>query len=254
MFFVLSKTLHYLTIPLVIIVGLLVWSTFIKNEKLKKSFFRVGLMLLLFFSNEFIANEVMRAWEVAPTHYNKINKHYKIGIILSGFTKYRKEYSDRVFMGLDRVTHAVQLYKAGRIDTLLISGGHGDQGYNSEPSEAEQVAKILLIMGVDESDIILEPVSRNTHESSLAVAKLLLSTIKPEECLLITSGNHMRRSRACFIKAGFAAQTFSTDLLSHETEYTFEKIIIPSANALWHWQIISKEIVGCIMYKVMGYI
>ncbi len=254
MFFILSKTLHYLTIPFVIIVGLLVGSVFVKKENLKKTLFRVGLLLLLFFSNEFIANEAMRAWEVPPTHYNKLNKHYKIGIILSGFTKYRKEYDDRVFMGLDRVTHAVQLYKAGVIDTLLISGGHGESRHNLEPSEAEQISKILAIMGVDKSAILLEGISRNTHESSIAVGKLLRPTTKPEECLLITSANHMRRSQACFKKAGFAVQSFSTDLLSHETEYTFEKIIIPSTNALWYWQLLSKEIVGCVMYKIAGYI
>ncbi len=253
MFYVLSKILHFLTIPFVIIIGLFVFSASTKNERKKKLLFKIGLVLMLFFSNDFIANEAMRAWEVAPVRYSSLKKHYKVAIILSGFTKIHADYDDRIFLGLDRVTHAVHLYKIGVIEKFLISGGSGTL-VKKRLLEADQIAQVLEIMGVSKDDILTESISRNTHESSIEVAKILTPQVKPEDCLLITSANHMRRSQACFNKVNFPAQAFSTDLLSHRTEFTFEKIVIPSTNALWFWQLLFKEVIGCIIYKAAGYI
>lgn len=252
MFYFLSKILQFLTIPFVLIVGVLIASSFVKKERPKRILFRLGLGLLLFFSNDFIANEVMKAWEIPPVRFKDLEKHYSYGIVLSGFTRLHEDYDDRVFLGLDRITHAVQLYKAGVIDTLLISGGQGTLA-KKRMLEAEQIEQVLLIMGVDKTRIRKESKSRNTHESAVAVAAFL-QNVNPKQCLLITSGNHLRRAKACFDKAGFSAQPFATDLISHATEYSFEKFVVPSTNALWLWQVFFKEAIGFIAYKVMGYV
>jgi uncharacterized SAM-binding protein YcdF (DUF218 family) len=252
MFHFLSKVLGYFTIPFVLITGILMISVIVKKKETKSFLFKLGLGLLLFFSNKFIANEVLRLWEIAPVSYSKLDEKYKVAIVLSGFTKLHDDYNDRVFLNLDRVTHSVQLYKKGIIEKFLISGGQG--GIKGERLlEAEQIEQVLLIMGVSANDIMKELNSRNTHESSIEVAKILRG-VDPKTCLLVTSASHMRRSTLCFKKAGFPAQPFSTDLISHTTDYSFESIVIPSTDALWYWQVISKEIVGCVAYKIMGYI
>ena len=153
MFFILSKVLQSLTVPFVTIAVLLVITAFTKNEKRKKILFRVSLILLLFFSNDFLASKAMRFWEVQPTPYQSITKHYKVGVLLSGFTVYDKEYPDRIFLTLDRVTHSLHLYKTGVIDKFLISGGHG-KIQSVDPPEAEQIEQVLLLMGVKKEDII----------------------------------------------------------------------------------------------------
>ncbi len=252
MFHFLSKILQFLTIPYVLILGVILTSFVIKNEKRKKSLLKFGIILLLFFSNDFIANQAMRTWEIPPVLYTSLKKNYKVGIILTGFTGVDKNYADRVFLRLDRVTHGVQLYKAGVIEKFLISGGQGGLT-KKRLLEADQAEQVLLIMGVEQKDIMKESNSRNTHESAMAVATLLKGT-DPTNCLLITSANHMRRASACFKKAGFNAQPFSTDLLSNTTEIDVTDFIIPSTGALWKWQIIFKEVIGCITYKLMGYI
>jgi len=252
MFHFLSKVLGFITVPFVIIVTILLSSLYVKKERLRSFRVKLGLVLLLFFSNKFIANEVLRLWEVPPIHYSMLNVKYKVAIILSGFTKLNDEYQDRVFLTLDRVTHSVDLYKKGVVGKFLISGGQGGVR-RKRLLEADQIEQVLLIMGVDAKDIIKESKSRNTHESSVEVAEILRG-INPKECLLVTSANHMRRSILCFKKTGFDAQPFSTDLISHPTEYNFEDIVIPSTEALWQWQLICKELVGCITYKIMGYI
>lgn len=255
MFFTLSKTLNYLTMPLVIISVLLIFSAILRNAKWKKRFSITGLALLLFFSNEFIANEFMRLWEVPPTPFGDIKSHYSYGILLSGVTRLGMEPDDRVYFqrGADRVTHSLQLYKLGIIDKILVSGGTG-QLLDTRHREANQIASALELMGVKKEDIITENESRNTHESAMEVKVMLKKKATPEECLLITSAFHMRRSKACFKKVGWPVTAFSTDFLSHPRKFTPDILFIPKIEALGIWHSMIKEWVGCAAYWVAGYI
>ena len=205
MFFFLSKTLSYLTQPWIIIIALLIASWVVRNNTWKKRLFRIGMVLLLFFSNDFIANEMMLAWEVKATPYKDIHMTYDYAIILAGVTKSDFEPADRVYFtrGADRVIHTVQLYKSGLVRKILVSGG---SGLLSKPrkQEADDMADALVTMGVPKEDILIENKSRNTHESAEEVKKMLAGLTVPERCLLITSGYHLRRADACFEKrAGF---------------------------------------------------
>ena len=129
MFFFLSKTLNYLTMPLTLIFMMLVASALLRNAKWKKRLFSIGLVLLFIFSNDFIANEVMRLWEVKTIPYASMSP-FEMGIVLTGATIPFLEPNDRVYFtrGADRVTHSVQLYKLGLIKKILISGGSGRLG------------------------------------------------------------------------------------------------------------------------------
>ena len=255
MFFTLSKILNYLTMPLVVICILLILSLIIRNSKWKRKFFISGLVLLLLFTNEFIANELIKEWEIAPTPFKSINKHYKYGILLSGVTRSAMEPSDRVYFqrGADRVTHSLQLYKLGIIEKILVSGGSG-QLIDSDHREADQIASALIMMGVNPNDIVTENKSRNTHESSIEVKSMLGKEVTPEDCLLVTSAFHMRRSRACFAKVGWPVDTFSTDFLSHKRKFTLDILIVPKMDGLGMWNTMIKEWVGCAAYWVAGYI
>src|SRR5690606_33386229 len=97
MFFILSKTLNYLVQPLVIVTIFFLTSALLRGAKWKRRTFITGLCLLIFFTNGFIANEVMRAWEPAPTPYDSLAKTYDWGIVLTGVTLAGKEPKDRVY-------------------------------------------------------------------------------------------------------------------------------------------------------------
>jgi len=255
MFFVLSKTLGYLTQPLVIICLLLLASVWLRKPTWKKWSFRVGLGLLLFFSNEFIANEVMGLWEIPPTPYAEIHTQYAYGVILTGVTKSDKDPKDRIYFnrGADRVTHSVQLYKLGIIKKILVSGGSGRLMRVAE-QEADEIAKALILMGVKEGDIEIENQSRNTHESAVAVKKILEGRVPSKDCLLITSAYHMRRSAACFKKVGFEMDTFSTDFSTHNRAFTFDVLLVPKMDGLGTWSSLIKEWVGMTVYWISGYV
>jgi len=255
MFFILSKILAYLIMPLVIICCFLVAASLIKKQSLKKILFYVGLSLLLFSSNDFIVNEVMLLWEVPITPFSKMNKNYEWAILLTGVTKYDEGLlKDRVFFsrGADRVTHTVQLYKLRKVKKILVSGGSGNLATRNR-KEADEIEDALLLMGVPQEDIVKETNSRNTHESSVAVKNILMGKTTPDSCLLVTSAYHMRRSAACFAKVDWKMDCFSVDFLSHSRKYTPDALLIPRIEAIGNWQVLIKEWIGMISYKLAGY-
>ena len=255
MFFFLSKTVFYLVMPFTLICLCLIISFFLKNVKWKKRLLIGGISLLLFFTNEFIANEVARWWEIEATPIAGM-RHYKLAIVLTGATIDKTDPNDRVYFqrGADRVYHTVQLYKLGLIDRILISGGSGSLVGASTP-EADRFKDAMIVMGVPDSVIQVENKTRNTYESAVEVKKILAnSPYQDKDCLLVTSAFHMRRSLACYHKAGLFPTPFSTDFFSHPRDFYPDTLIVPQLDALILWHKMVKEWTGMAAYKIAGYI
>jgi uncharacterized SAM-binding protein YcdF (DUF218 family) len=255
MFFFLSKTLSYFTMPIVIICFLFLLSIVLKNKKWKNRLGKLGVIMLLFFSNDFIANEVILWWEAPPTPFANLQKKYDYGILLTGIAKAEIEPADRVYFsrGADRVTHTLQLYRLGYVKKILVSGGNGKL-HAVRKQEADQIADVLEMMGVPAHDILTESKSRNTHESIMEIKKMTAEGLRPENCLLITSAFHIRRSAACYAKQLWDVDTFSTDFLAHKRKFNPETLVVPSLDAFSNWHILTREWAGFIAYKLVGYI
>lgn len=253
MFFVLSKILNFLTNPLIYVVFFLIASVWLRNVQWKKRCFWIGFSLLLFFSNEFIANEAMSAWEVEPVPYASMHHVYDYGIVLTGVTLNDRQPDDRVYFhhGADRVMHTIQLYKMGIIKKILISGGSGRLVTKARP-EADELRSVMLMVGVPEADILIENESRNTHESAVNIKSML--PVDSGKYVLITSAFHMRRSEACFKKVGFNVDTFSADYYTHPRYVTLDAFLIPRADCINIWQKMFKEWTGIAAYWVAGYV
>ena len=254
MFFFLSKTLSYLAMPFTVICVLLALSVILKPVRWRKRCFWAGFGMLLFFSNGFISNAVMHAWEIPTVAYKDLRPH-QLGIVLTGSTLPFLKPDDRVYFqrGADRVTHTVQLYALGLIKKILISGGSGMLLREEEP-EANKFRKAMILMGVAPEDIYIENETRNTYESAVAVKPMLDSLhFEAKDCLLITSAFHMRRSLACYRKAGVELEPFSTDFYGHPSMLGFENIF-PQVDAIMIWNKLAKEWVGMVAYKLAGYI
>jgi uncharacterized SAM-binding protein YcdF (DUF218 family) len=255
MFFFLSKTLSYLVMPLTIIFILLALALILRNPRWKKIALWTGIGLLYLFCNSFLANEAMHAWEVDTVPYAEMRPH-TLGIVLTGATVPFRTPNDRVYFqrGADRVTHTVQLYKLGLIKKILISGGSGMLLREEEP-EANKFKKAMIMMGVDSANILIENETRNTAESAREVVKLLDSLhYRSEDCLLITSAFHMRRSLACYQKVGLKLEPFTTDFYSHPETYYLDSYLLPKLEALMIWHKLFKEWVGLAAYKAAGFV
>jgi uncharacterized SAM-binding protein YcdF (DUF218 family) len=256
MFFVLSKILHYTIQPIVIVCALLVLSIVIRNSKWKRRARVLGIALLLFFSNEFMANEVIAAWELPATPYADIHT-YEAAILLTGVTVPNPNGpADRVYfaLGADRLTHTVELYKLGIVKRVIVSGGSGkivDDGSR----EALLLKNAMRMMGVPDSVIYTDASSDNTYQNAVESKKIMDKLgLKDEQCLLITSAFHMRRALACFKKAGVTIDYFTCDFRSHPRSFMPNILFVPSLEAIHIWQKMLKEWMGFVAYKLAGYI
>ncbi|MBL7899745.1 MAG: hypothetical protein JNJ99_14495 [Crocinitomicaceae bacterium] len=66
----------------------------------------------------------------------------------------------------------------------------------------------------------------------------------------------MPRAEACFKKAGFEKMTtFTTDhFTGNERNYHFDQWLIPNESVLTDWSRLLHEIIGYLVYAMMGYL
>ncbi|MFW5700625.1 MAG: YdcF family protein [Cyclobacteriaceae bacterium] len=257
MFFILSKVLLFLIQPLNWIVGVLLASWIIKSSIWKKRLFVAGMVLLLFFTNGFISNTILKAWEVEPVPIAQLPV-YKAGIILTGVTDREMKPRDRVYFhkGADRVTHALHLYRIGKIEKILISGGNSEIiPEDDDVAEADNIVGFFTMTGVPREDILIDNKARNTHESAINCKKILEDKYPGARHLVITSAFHMRRAKPCYDKVGLTVDDFSCDFnTGRGEEFSLFDVILPTAGAIQQWNILLKEWVGIVAYKLQGYI
>lgn len=257
MFFWLSKALTFLLNPLLWIILMIFLSICVKNKRAKTVYKSLAFILLLLLGNRQIVNRVYQTWEYKTLQVEDVEEVYDIGIVLVGFS-YNKEdkpngasfYNYGNFSSTNRLSECIQLYKNGLVKKLLLSGGSGSLN-PSALNESYEIKDYLLKLGIPAEDIIVEPNSRNTYESSIAVGAIL-DKLKFNRVLLLTSAFHMRRAIACYDKQSIKVIPFSVDFIaSYERRFSV-KDIIPSSYALIMWQTLIKECVGLLVYKLTG--
>lgn len=256
MFFYLSQFLSFLAMPLTIVMILIIGGAVFIRKKWGKKCLWSGIGLLLFFTNPFLSNLALLAWEPEFKKFEEIGT-YDYGIVLTGVTNLSKTAYDRTFFnkGADRITHALQLYRMGKIKKILITGGQGLNPVNPQ-SESELLKRFLIMTGMPESDILIEDQSKNTRENAAFTKALLekngIST--DQKYLLITSAFHMTRAKGCFDKVGMNTETFPTDYYSHDLKYDIPSLLFPDPFSLEYWTKLFKEWIGILVYKLAGYL
>jgi uncharacterized SAM-binding protein YcdF (DUF218 family) len=253
MFFILSKVLLFLINPLSWIVALLILALISKKPKRAKRLLFGAFATLILFTNTFFYKEICRQWEVfTPT--SELKKHYDVAVVLTGMAEYNNDLKTlSVRRGIDRLWQTISLYKKGRIDRIIISGDNGDL-IDKGLHESKQLKEILMLWGIPEQAIITEEKSRNTYENAVESTKIIKRLFpNSEKILLVTSGRHMRRSKASFLKQGLVFDTYSTDLYTGpKRSYTFDEFIVPDSSTLEDWHRLLKEMVGYMAYALTG--
>jgi len=256
MFFYLSQFLSFLLMPLTIVLLLLITGLIWSKKAVGRKIMLTGLILLLFFTNQYLANYAMYLWEPEFKAIDSLPK-YEMAIVLTGVTNLDKTVYDRTFFnkGADRATHAMQLYKLGKVNKILITGGQGLNPTNSN-AEAELLANFMVTAGVSEEDILIEDKAVNTYQNALFAKQLIEKEHfdLQSEHLLITSAFHMKRSKGCFDKVGLKTVTYPVDYYASDPQLTFKKVFQPSPDALKNWHILFKEWIGLVAYKIAGYL
>lgn len=242
--------------PLTIVMILLISGIIFIKRKWGKRALWAGIGLLIFFTNPFISNLALIAWEPSFKSFESIEAH-EIGIVLTGVTNLSKTATDRTFFnkGADRITHALQLYNMGKIKKILITGGQGLNPSNSQ-TEAEVLKRFLLMTGMPENNILIEDQSKNTAQNAQFTKEFLekKGIDTNQEFMLITSAFHMYRAKGCFDQVGLKTETFPTDYYSHDVKYDLPSLLFPDSFSLEYWTKLFKEWIGIIVYKLVGYI
>ncbi len=257
MFFYLSKILVFLTSPFNVIVIVTTLSFLLKAKKWRKRVRRLAVILFLIFTIGVIQNELLLIWEVPAVPLSDIGDDYEVGIVLGGTTDTERPPFDRLYFnkGAERVTQALQLYKEGKIRKILFTGGKARLFEDREKDNAP-IRNFLIMAGVKPEDIIIENMSRNTHENAVLTKQLLDQLeLAGKKYILFTSAFHMRRAEACFRKEGMDVLGFSTDFYTQLPQYRFSfGMFVPSAKILDNWDFLTKELIGYVVYAMVGYI
>lgn len=215
-----------------------------------------SLVMVIFFTNPFLINLTMRAWEIEAVKMNTIEEPFDVAIVLGGFSSVLPDFTDRLHLNANpnRLVNAVELYHLGKVRKVLVSGG-SSKVLGPKLTDAEPVRRFLLAVGVRSEDIWIESKSRNTGENAQESAVLLKDHLPDARCLLVTSAFHMRRSLACFRKVGIEVVPFSTDLTVNPLiSLSFGNLIVPDVNGFSKWGLLIKEWLGMFAYRLKGYV
>lgn len=102
----------------------------------------------------------------------------------------------------ERIRHGIDLYKRGLARTLIFTGGYG--GLGARFSEAQVGRRYALRQGVPEKAILIESVSRNTHEN-LRQAAALMQTHDLHRAIVVSDPLHMARALRISKELGISA-------------------------------------------------
>lgn len=149
----------------------------------------------------------------------------------------------------DRVQLAAELFRAGKVKRILVSGGNLPWKGQGEP-EAEAIRRLLVFWGVAPEAIITAGESRTTAENAREV-EALWPQLGVHSALLVTSGVHMPRALAVFRKAGLPVNPAAADIRSVPAPFGVLDML-PDADSLRATSDAVRELVGYAVYWLRG--
>jgi uncharacterized SAM-binding protein YcdF (DUF218 family) len=151
----------------------------------------------------------------------------------------------------ERFDRAVDLYKSGAAQLLVLSGGA--ERYPGGPDEGEILKARALTLGVAERAILVTPQTFNTEQEASAL-KQLAAQKSWKKVLVVTSAYHM--SRAIRMSVGCVAQLIPVPVAYEtpdpRTSWAFRRpeYYIPQAQALFISERALREYLGIAAYTV----
>jgi uncharacterized SAM-binding protein YcdF (DUF218 family) len=101
----------------------------------------------------------------------------------------------------ERINHAVDLYRQGKVQKIIFTGG---QGNSNEPTEAAAARTYAQANGIPIRDILIEQKSHTTFENILN-AKQLADANNLKTVLLVSDPMHMKRAMTMAHDVGLIA-------------------------------------------------
>jgi uncharacterized SAM-binding protein YcdF (DUF218 family) len=127
----------------------------------------------------------------------------------------------------ERINHAVELRRSGKVRKIIFTGG---QGNRNEPTEAAAARQYAIDQGISPADILLEEKSHTTYENLLFAREVVVAR-GLKGVLIVSDPLHMKRAVTIALDLGLDAYPSHTPttryegrakqlgLLAHETYY-----------------------------------
>jgi SanA protein len=129
---------------------------------------------------------------------------------------------------LDRVATAVELYRAGKVEKLLLSGDNRFIDYN-EPAVMREVA---LSLGVPQDAIVLDYAGRRTYDTCYRARVIFGLT----EAILVTQEFHLPRAIYTCDRLGLPSLGMASDLQRYRRSsvlYWHLRELLATVSAFW---------------------
>lgn len=244
-----STILSFFLSPFNWIASLLIISFIIKAPHLKKIFRISAAAIFLIFSNSWLLNAYAKMWQPQP-HNIAADAPYSAAIVLGGFGSTDENVNGYFNTSADRFIQAVKLYKIGKVQHIIISGGNGKMD-QKEFREAVWAKSEMETLTVPDSVILCEDRSDNTADNAAYTKQMLDSAHFAPPYLLITSAQHIPRASLIFKNAGLTTVAFPCNYIAGKDGNSF-KDILPDPDKLLIWNKYLKETAAYFIYYIKG--
>ena len=114
-------------------------------------------------------------------------------------------------MVADRLDTAIQLYKSGKVQKLLISGDHGTTTYD----EVNAMLKYCVDRGIPDQDVFTDHAGFDTYDTMYRARDVF----KVTDCLVVTQGFHLPRAVYTARHLGLDATGVAADIQTYPSEW-----------------------------------
>ncbi|MCX6917262.1 MAG: YdcF family protein [Verrucomicrobia bacterium] len=237
----------------------------IKRERLAKTGFWSALAVLLICGNgwgvEGLTRHLERKYPVLRDDGTTGLQDYGTAdciLVLSGGTlpKLPPRPTVEVAEAGDRVLYGAYLYRQGRAPRIICTGNVGTGGIAPRPA-ADDMAELLVMLGVPKEAIITETKAENTHQHAVNLYPLLRDR-GFKRILLVTSALHMPRSMGVFKRScpGVEFLPAPTDfrVVDLDLPWYREMVnLIPTPSSYFQFPETMHEYLGMAYYRLRGW-
>jgi len=251
-FITLSKVLDLAVAPVTWALGLLAAAYVLRGRGRAPLLCGAGAFaVILLFSLAPVTERLTRAAESGAAYSFRPEVTYDAAVVLGGMVDggaSRGSGDVELTEAADRVTRALELWRAGRVKVVVLSGGNV-WPQPGEPTESERLAAKLVAWGMPAEAVVVEGRSRNTRENAIETARLVAGR-GYTSLLLVTSALHMPRALGCFRAVGITPDALPVDRRASDGK---DDSWLPRAGELSKATDVLRELAGRLAYRVVGY-
>ena len=255
MFFVLSKTLGIMLLPINFLIGIGVIGTVLlltRFARLGRRLMVAALLLLAICGFSPLGNVLISTLEQRFPPWDASRGAPDGIIVLGGSIDADLSVAHGtpvVRSAADRVIAAAALARRYPNARLVFTGGSANL-ISNDAREADYAAEMFESLGIPRSRLIIERRSRNTVENA-EFSKAMVDPKPGERWLLVTSAYHMPRSVGLFRKAGFNVEAYPVDwrMGAREDLFGFTNM---SLDGLGRSDVAVREWIGLVVYRLAG--